>query len=66
MSRIERFLELVRVAESRHQREIVMTLSEARDLHSELTRLLLALHAAHENADQKQITQILDINGGDF
>ena len=66
MSRIERFLEMVRAAESRQQREIVMTLVEARDLHAELTRLLLALHAANERRDQEDTVQVRDISGGDF
>jgi hypothetical protein len=66
MSRIERFLEMVRAAESRQQREIVMTLVEARDLHAELTRLLLALHTANERRDQEDTVQVRDISGGDF
>lgn len=66
MSRIEKFLESVRVAESRQQREIIMSLTEARDLHTELTRVLLALHEAHEKSNSVRATEIRDISGGDF
>lgn len=66
MSRIEKFLESVRVAESRQQREIIMSLTEARDLHTELTRVLLALHEAHERSSSARATEIRDISGGDF
>ena len=38
---IDRFLDRIRAAESRHQRDIVMTVQEARDLHTAITRLLI-------------------------
>lgn len=45
-SPIDRFLDRVRAAESRQQREVVMTVIEARDLHADITRLLLKLEAS--------------------
>ena len=45
---INRFLDRIRAAESRQQRDVVMTTAEARDLHTDITRLLLALQVSHE------------------
>lgn len=40
---IQRFLDRIRTAESRRQGDIIMTLQEARDLHTDITRLLMRL-----------------------
>lgn len=40
---INRFIDRVRAAESRQQRDVIMTVAEARDLHSDITRLLLVV-----------------------
>lgn len=61
-SPIERFLERLRAAESRNQRELVLTLMEARDLHSDITRLLLRLETAA--AEPEVVT--LELKGQDF
>lgn len=66
---ITRFLDRVRAAESRQQRDITLTLTEARDLHADITRLLLNLDSLREVC-QAQIandlpTQI-EVRGGDF
>lgn len=62
-SPIERFLENVRAAESRNQREIIMSLVQARDLHADITRLLLAL----ERRSHRQEPVIdFEIKGQDF
>lgn len=62
-SHIERFLETVRAAESRKQRELVMTITQARDLHADITRLLLKLEAKVNSEDQV-IT--VEMKGEDF
>lgn len=66
---ISRFLDRVRTAESKQQREIVITLNEARDLHTDITRLLLTMESLREkmaeDASQNTITDIT-IDGGKF
>jgi len=62
-SPIERFLEQVRAAESRKQRELVMTVTQARDLHADITRLLLKLEAKVDS--QEQVIEI-EMKGQDF
>ena len=62
-SPIERFLDRVRAAESRQQREIIFTMAEARDLHADITRLLLKLEERSTNG----VTDIqIDLRGQDF
>ena len=66
---INRFLDRIRAAESRQQRDVTMTTAEARDLHTDITRLLLALQVSHE---QKTIESTdnavinIEVQGGAF
>jgi len=66
---ITRFLDKVRAAESRQQREVSLTLPEARDLHADITRLLLIMEQLREPLNQStnsnEIQQI-EVQGGSF
>jgi len=62
-SPINRFLDQVRACESRQQRELVLTMMEARDLHTDITRLLLKLNEAQES--QSQIISV-ELKSQDF
>lgn len=62
-SPIERFLDSVRAAESRNQRELVLPLAQARDLHADITRLLLKLDSKSDTQDQ---TISIEFKGQDF
>jgi len=63
---ITRFLDRVRAAESRQQREVTMTLVEARDLHTDITRVLMQLNELQPKAAiNEEVTQI-EIQGGSF
>lgn len=62
-SPIERFLDRVRAAETRNQREIVITITEARDLHADITRLLLRM--TESDPAQSQPIQV-EFRGQDF
>ena len=66
---INRFLDRIRAAESRQQRDVTMTTAEARDLHTDITRLLLALQVSHEqktteSTDNPVIN--IEVQGGSF
>lgn len=65
---ITRFLEKVRAAESRQQRDITLTVTEARDLHADITRLLLALTALQESAAARpqDTGGPITLDGGNF
>lgn len=62
-SPIDRFLDRVRAAESRQQREVVMTVTEARDLHADITRLLLKLESAASTTSE---VISIEMKGQDF
>jgi len=62
-SPIERFLDRVRAADSRQQREIVFSITEARDLHADITRLLLKLQDTNDGG----VADIeIEMRGRDF
>ena len=64
---INKFLDRIKAMESRPQRELTMTLAEARDLHTDITRILILLQDLHE---QRQATPAdsasIEVDGGRF
>ena len=64
---IQKFIDRVRAAESRQQRDVVLSVVEARDLHADITRLLLALEQAR-SASVRNEDEVLtiNVNGGNF
>lgn len=62
---INRFIDSVRVAESRGQKDIHLTLTEARDLHRDITKLLLSLESALTQLNAQQVIDI-EVQGGSF
>jgi hypothetical protein len=66
---INRFLDRIRTAESRQQRDVTMTTAEARDLHTDITRLLLALQVSHEQKTTESTDDAvinIEVQGGAF
>ena len=63
---INKFLDRVRSAEHRGQRDFVMTMAEARDLQTDLAKLLLALTASQNRVDAPGNAGPIDIDGGQF
>ena len=63
---INRFVDAIKAAESRSQRDVSMTIHEARDLHADITKLLLALQGLQEQIQQAQTGVTIELNGGDF
>lgn len=62
---ITRFLDRIRQAESRSQRDVIMTVSEARDLHHDITRLLARLEQAQISNETDRIISV-NVDGGSF
>jgi hypothetical protein len=63
-----KFVDRVRGHEARGARDFVMTMSDAQDLHADITRLLADLHDLRNQIarqDQQEIIQI-EIGGGTF
>ena len=69
MIHIKRFVDRVRGAEARGTRDFTMSMTDAKDLHADITGLLLDLHALKETVanktDSDQVITV-DVNGGIF
>jgi hypothetical protein len=68
MIHIQRFIERLQGFEARGARDFTMPIRDAKDLHADLTRLLIALQAARESAvDTAQDSAItVEMKGGSF
>ena len=68
MIHIQRFIERLQGFEARGARDFTMPIKDAKDLHADLTRLLITLQAAREStvstAQQSEIT--VEMQGGSF
>ena len=65
---IQKFVDRVRGHEARGARDFVMTMNEARDLHADITRLLISLQTLQEQATKTNNTDVVqvEIGGGQF
>ena len=66
---LTKFVDRVRGHEARGARDFVMTMTDAKDLHADITRLLVELRNLHEQvAKISQETQVIEvqIGGGSF
>lgn len=65
---INRFVDRVKAAESQQQRNVTLTIAEARDLHADITKLLLVLQTLQEQprsaVAEDKLT--LEVDGGSF
>ena len=66
MIHISQFVDRVRAAESRGGRDMVMSLADAKNLHADITKLLLALQALQERAAKPDEVIEVEIVGGKF
>ena len=63
---INRFVDSIKAHEARGQRDFTMSLRDAKDLHADITKLLLTLQALHtQQQSADQVVQI-ELTGGDF
>ena len=64
---INKFLDRIRAMEGRPQRELTMTLTEARDLHADITKILILLQDQHEQHQVASVdTTSIEVDGGRF
>jgi hypothetical protein len=65
---INRFVDRIKAADARQQRDFTMSMSDAKDLHADITKLLLALQTLHEQnaATASDSTVELEVTGGTF
>jgi len=65
---LQKFVDRVRGHEARGSRDFVMTMNEAKDLHADITRLLISLQTLQEQAiktNNNEVVQV-EIGGGQF
>lgn len=62
---INRFVDAIKAAESRAQRDLTMSLRDAKDLHSDITKLLLTLEGMRTQSLNQQ-TVTIEMSGGSF
>jgi hypothetical protein len=63
---INRFVDRIKATESRGQKDFIMSMNEARDLHADITKLLLALQQVRETVPQDTNTVVMEMDGGKF
>jgi hypothetical protein len=67
---INKFIDRIKANESRGQRDFTMSMTEAKDLHADITKLLLSLQVLLEERQSANTgdTQVIDlqVNGGSF
>jgi hypothetical protein len=64
---INRFVDAIKAHESRGQRDFTMSLRDAKDLHSDITKLLLTLEVLHtQSSVSKTETITVELSGGGF
>lgn len=62
---INRFIDSVKAHEARGQRDFSMSMRDAKDLHADITKLLLALQTLQENMQQPSVVEVV-VAGGSF
>ena len=66
---LQKFVDRVRGHEARGARDFVMSMADAKDLHADITSLMLQLHALREAATTAQTQEeviTVQINGAPF
>ena len=69
MLHINRYLDRLKAANDRNQRDFTMSIADARDLHADITKLLVALQEYHERstaATQNNSVLNVEVDGGSF
>ena len=63
---INRFVDSIKAHESRNQRDFIMTMRDAKDLHADITKLLITLEQMREKSARGPEVVELQITGGSF
>jgi len=62
---ISKFIDRIKAAESRNQRDVIMTINEARDLHGDITKLLLIIEELRKTPTTEDSINV-EVQGGSF
>lgn len=63
---INRFVDNIKAHESRNARDFTMSMRDAKDLHADITKLLLTLQTMHDQTTQRNEPITVELTGGSF
>jgi len=63
---IRKFIDRLQQAELKGQKDFVCPLADAKNLHNDITRLLLDLEAVKQAKDQSSESATVELEGGSF
>ena len=66
---LQRFVDRLRGAEARGAKDFIMSMADAKDLHADITRLLIDLNTLRETMSakpQENETITVEVSGGNF
>lgn len=63
---IHRFVDAIKAAESRGQRDLQISIRDAKDLHGDITKLLVTLEELREQSTQNSEVIEVQLTGGSF
>lgn len=68
MIHINKFLERLQGFEARGAKDFIMSVRDAKDLHTDITRLLMALETARDQAQSQAKDEVVQVemDGGQF
>lgn len=64
MIHINRFIDRIKMLESKQARDCTMSLRDAKDLHSDITKLLLVLQELQQQNKESAIVHKIQVDGG--
>jgi hypothetical protein len=59
---INRFVDIVKAHEARGQRDLVMPIRDAKDLHGDITKLLLAVTELQRQLLEQKQQEVIEVN----
>jgi len=63
---INRFIDKIKMLESKQAKDFSMSMRDAKDLHSDITKLLLAVQELQLKKKETNEVQVVEITGGGF
>ena len=63
---IHRFIDLIKSTEARGQKDVFMSLRDAKDLHADITKLLLTLEQIRTQQSASEEVRQVELTGGSF
>jgi len=63
---IHRFIDLIKATEARGQKDVFMSLRDAKDLHADITKLLLTLEGLRDQQQSGNDVIQVELMGGSF